>query len=178
MGAKLNIRQLKPGKSRQELVIEGTELEFDTTDLLEIASAKLQVDVDNQVDEIYVQGEVDVTLKLECARCLEPFDMSRVYPLAIVIKLARKGEVSGSDGQSSDDYYVLDDGADEFNFVPIVKEKAILSLPMKPLCSEDCKGLCMKCGTNLNSGSCDCSLDVVDERFSALQELKKSNGGE
>jgi uncharacterized protein len=178
MSAKLNIRQLKTGKSRHEFVLEGPDLEFDTTDLLEVVGAKLWMDVDNHVEEIYVKGETDVTLKLECARCLEPFDLSRVYPLALVIKLARKGEIGGPDGQSSDDYFVLDDGADEFDLVPIIKERVILSLPMKPLCSENCKGLCAKCGTNLNNGSCDCSIGVVDERFSALEELKKSYGGE
>ena len=178
MSAKLNIRQFKTGKSRHEFVLEGPDLEFDTTDPLEVVSAKLWIDVDNHVEEIYVKGEADVTLKLECARCLEPFDSSRVHSLALVIKLARKGEIGGSDGQSSDDFFVLDDGEDEFAFVPIIRERVILSLPMKPLCSEDCKGLCAKCGTNLNIGSCDCPKDSVEERFSAREKLKESYGGE
>jgi uncharacterized protein len=54
-----------------------------------------------------------------------------------------------------------------------MREQFYLALPMKPLCSEGCKGLCAMCGTNLNKGSCDCKREWEDPRLAALKELKR-----
>jgi uncharacterized protein len=53
-----------------------------------------------------------------------------------------------------------------------MQEQFYLSLPMKPLCSEDCQGLCPVCGTNLNRDTCDCRRDWDDPRFAALKNLR------
>jgi uncharacterized protein len=52
-----------------------------------------------------------------------------------------------------------------------VRQYALLTLPMKPLCREDCAGLCSSCGHNLNQGPCDCQPQIVDPRWSKLKEL-------
>ena len=57
-----------------------------------------------------------------------------------------------------------------FNLDPLVTEDIFLSLPTKILCSEDCKGLCPKCGVNLNLGKCSCKKEI-DPRLAALKEL-------
>jgi uncharacterized protein len=53
-----------------------------------------------------------------------------------------------------------------------MQEQFYLSLPMKPLCAEDCKGLCPVCGTNLNRGTCQCQRSWDDPRFAALKNLR------
>ena len=53
-----------------------------------------------------------------------------------------------------------------------MREQFYLSLPMKPLCREDCQGLCPACGTNLNRGLCTCKRDWDDPRMAALRNLK------
>ena len=53
-----------------------------------------------------------------------------------------------------------------------MREQFYLALPMKPLCGDDCKGLCPVCGTNLNRGTCDCKRDWEDPRLAALKTLK------
>jgi uncharacterized protein len=55
-----------------------------------------------------------------------------------------------------------------------MQEQFYLSLPMKPLCSEDCKGLCPVCGTNLNRDTCNCRRDWDDPRFAALKNLQSN----
>jgi len=56
----------------------------------------------------------------------------------------------------------------------LMREQFYLALPMKPLCVEDCHGLCVQCGTNLNRGSCSCERDWVDPRLAALAKLKNN----
>ena len=53
----------------------------------------------------------------------------------------------------------------------LVYSEVIVSLPMKHLCKDDCKGICVKCGKNLNEGRCDCPEKEIDPRLSALAEL-------
>jgi uncharacterized protein len=56
-----------------------------------------------------------------------------------------------------------------------MREQFYLSLPMKPLCRADCRGLCPSCGTNLNRGACDCRAGWEDTRFAALKALTKES---
>jgi uncharacterized protein len=64
---------------------------------------------------------------------------------------------------------------DEIDLEHLMREQFYLVLPMKPLCTDDCKGLCVMCGTNLNRGTCDCKRDFDDPRFDALRALRSKN---
>jgi uncharacterized protein len=69
------------------------------------------------------------------------------------------GNVPESNDSDNVVYLPLD--ADKINLRKELRDYAILSVPMKKLCSDDCKGLCFKCGKNLNNGSCDCDAQQV-----------------
>jgi len=56
---------------------------------------------------------------------------------------------------------------------PIVEERIQIALPMKPLCREDCRGLCPQCGADRNVSPCSCVVEFIDPRWRALQVLKK-----
>ena len=64
---------------------------------------------------------------------------------------------------------------DEIPLRQLMEEQFYLSLPMKPLCKDDCKGLCANCGTNLNKATCDCNTQWEDPRLAALRDLKKES---
>jgi uncharacterized protein len=59
-----------------------------------------------------------------------------------------------------------------FDTGPLLREQLQLGVPMKPLCREDCRGLCPQCGADRNRGDCDCKDDWVDPRWAALADLK------
>jgi uncharacterized protein len=63
---------------------------------------------------------------------------------------------------------------DQIDLNELMREQFYLALPMKPLCQEDCQGLCAQCGTNLNTGTCECHPEWVDPRLAALKELKST----
>jgi uncharacterized protein len=177
MSGVLDMRRIAPGSSHLAMEIDGAELNLDSSDIIDLVSCNAQLDVDRTSDELIVRGKVETTIKIECARCLEPFEHTMVHQLAFVIQLARKGELGGTDSESSDDFYVVSDSAEEFDISPIIRERILVSLPLKPLCDDSCRGLCPKCGVNLNVETCDCRDNEVDERWSALQDLKKQYGG-
>ncbi|MCI0532052.1 MAG: DUF177 domain-containing protein, partial [candidate division Zixibacteria bacterium] len=70
-----------------------------------------------------------------------------------------------------DDYQFISKETISYDLNPRVREAMILILPIKPLCKEDCKGLCQLCGTNLNEKTCKCVKETADPRWSRLKEL-------
>jgi DUF177 domain-containing protein len=124
-------------------------------------------------DIIEFQGNLKTELILNCSRCLEKFNYGIDIPLNVSFSL--KDELSN-------EHIFID--SEEIDFDPIVESYLIFELPIKKLCSEDCKGLCPYCGINLNNSKCNCietlSLDLeedeeIDPRFSKLKDLFKDN---
>jgi len=62
---------------------------------------------------------------------------------------------------------------DQIDLNEVLREQFYLALPMKPLCREDCAGLCPQCGTNRNTGTCSCATEDVDPRLAPLRGLKQ-----
>jgi uncharacterized protein len=80
----------------------------------------------------------------------------------------------GNEPEDNDDINLtyLPPEADKIKLDDDVRDFALLSIPMKKLCKEDCKGLCVKCGKDLNEGPCGCKTEDVDPRWQPLTELK------
>lgn len=111
------------------------------------------------------------TVNLECGRCLTPvaqplsFPFSEEFYQTVVV-------TTGAPLERPDepDVFLIN----ELHMLDLelaMREYALVSLPMLPLCKDDCLGLCAQCGANLNEGPCGCDDDVVDERFAALKQL-------
>ncbi len=126
-----------------------------------------------EYDHIRVEGLVETDVTLTCSRCLTPFDKHlrssftifytkaiNAVPLDEEVELGEKELISATyDG-------------DEINISPEVDEHVIMELPMKPLCSGGCRGLCSSCGTDLNRMECDCAGKRGSFAFGALKNLK------
>jgi uncharacterized protein len=76
------------------------------------------------------------------------------------------------DSKQEADITYLSPDTININITDDIRDYLILAVPMKKLCKEDCKGLCYKCGTDLNKGSCNCTKDETDDRWNKLLELK------
>jgi uncharacterized protein len=115
------------------------------------------------------QGKVDVA----CARCLEPVEHSLEGEFDLIFRplgIEDGDDHSISTSETEIGYYqksglVLED---------VLREQVLLSLPARTLCRQDCKGLCPRCGQNLNSEACACETAPVDPRWSALSGLSSS----
>jgi uncharacterized protein len=112
---------------------------------------------------LFAQGTVESQLGLVCVRCLEPFN------LPITLELEETFRLPGTSPRSDAPYGVGEDGW--LDLTPVLREQCWLSIPMKPLCRPDCKGLCPQCGANLDLESCTCKELNVDPRLALLKEL-------
>jgi uncharacterized protein len=112
---------------------------------------------------LLVQGTVESQLELECVLCLEPF------ALPITLELEEIFRLPGARSRQDGSYVVSDDGL--LDLAPLLREQTWVTIPMKPICHPDCKGLCPQCGANLNLESCACDRVRVDPRLAVLKDL-------
>ncbi|MBQ6855913.1 MAG: DUF177 domain-containing protein [Lachnospiraceae bacterium] len=118
--------------------------------------------------KISLSGSTAVTLSIPCARCLEPvnYTCELIFDDELDMKVSDEERVKNLDEQSYLTGYNLD--ADQ-----LVCNELTLSLPMKVLCKEDCKGICNRCGANLNIETCDCDTRSLDPRMAVIQDIFK-----
>lgn len=137
------------------------------------APVALAFDIFKDKQTFRLAGTVKTTLELPCSRCLEPF----TWPVdaSFDLRYQPHSENTADDHEveiEEDDLSTAFYENDEIDLGQLMREQFLLSLPMKPLCSDDCHGLCPVCGTNLNRSTCDCKREWDDPRFAALRELK------
>jgi len=119
-----------------------------------------------------VKGQFRTVLKLQCDRCLEVFSspLDCVFSL-ILERLPQELESEKEYELGPEEMGVDFIKADEVDLTKMVKEQIYLSLPMKALCKEDCLGLCINCGANLNQGGCNCKVEQGHPAFQVLKAL-------
>src|SRR5438477_4632786 len=134
-----------------------------------VAPVHLQMDVHKDRDAYRVTGRVQTRLQLECGRCLELFEIpiESAFELRYVPASTNAGE--GEREVEEDDLTTAFYHDETLDLGELMHEQFVLALPMKPLCSENCKGLCPSCGTNLNKASCECAPVWKDPRLAALE---------
>lgn len=130
---------------------------------LEVDFLRGTVQVTRVQGGVLVQGALGSQLRLECVRCLESFT------LPITLELEETFRLAGTSPKPDMLYSVSDGGW--MDLTPLLREQGWLSIPMKPLCTPDCDGLCAQCGANLNLEPCECESARGDPRLAVLEEL-------
>ncbi len=122
---------------------------------------------------ILVEGTLSVAVELACSRCLSSFrcplslHIEDEYVPTIDVVSGLPLPVPDEPGTFTiDEHHIID-------LTEAIRQYAVLAVPMKPLCREDCAGLCQTCGKNLNQGTCDCLQRETDPRWSELMKLLK-----
>lgn len=127
------------------------------------------LEIVNEGNRVFaMRGEGEVILRIPCSRCLEPVEVP------IHVEIEDKIDLKLSDEERArelnEQFYVSGYNLDVDR---LVGNELTLNLPMKVLCREDCKGICNRCGTNLNYGTCDCDTRSLDPRMSVIQDIFK-----
>lgn len=121
-------------------------------------------------NQIVLDGKIAVKAKFMCDRCLTIYDRSIETNYQMVYLF---GEKPDNLDESEINVLYLPLETDKIYLSDDIRDYTVLTVPMKKLCKEDCKGLCSRCGKNLNDGECDCNTEEIDERWRPLLELKK-----
>jgi uncharacterized protein len=124
------------------------------------------------VADIRLRGHWNGNFQLPCARCVEPVAMPLEGEFDLIFRPlgadAGPAERSISAVETEIGYYQKD----SLLLEDVLREQVLLSLPVRTLCKEDCKGLCPRCGGNRNSQACSCEEGQADPRWDALADLR------
>jgi uncharacterized protein len=134
-----------------------------------VAPAVLSAVLHKDDDRFRLVGRLSTTIELTCSRCAEPFTMP--VDTAFELRFLPQALAGNKDEDPDDDPTTTFYADDRIDLGQVVREQCYLALPMKPLCTPDCRGLCPQCGINLNTERCDCNPTWQDPRLAVLQSL-------
>lgn len=128
-------------------------------------------------DMIEIEGNLSTVVRMNCGRCLQSFKM----PLESSFALAYSQKEPASEHSDSnkeeleltaEDMGLIYYQGEEINLKNEIQEQVVLAFPLRTICKPDCRGLCAKCGADLNTEECDCDRSPPAGKFAALKNLK------
>ena len=169
---KLDLAKIRQAQTRYDRTFDSSEVQMADDAYQVAAPVHLGFDIHKDQDKFRLVGTVRTELELACSRCLEPFRLpvdatfDQRYLPQPEPSADDEAEVAEEDLETS---FYRDE---QIDLKELLREQFYLTLPMKPLCREECRGLCPQCGTNLNTGRCDCAPEWEDPRLAPLKQLK------
>ena len=166
----LDLSRIRQPETQLSRRFEPAAFEGRSTDFRVVAPVALDGQILKDRDRFRLIGTVETELELACSRCLDPFRL----PLRAqfdVRYLPQSENTGGERGVEEDDLSVAFYRDETIDLGQLLDEQFYLLLPMKPLCRDDCKGLCPSCGANLNVETCGCQARWEDPRLTGLKAL-------
>ncbi len=147
------------------------------SELRQATEATALIRLDRTEKNVTLSGQVTAPLQLTCDRCLEPFqEACTIEMLEYLIPAVQ------NDGRHHEEDEIMLDEADlafstysdqTLDLKELIREPLVLGLPLRHFCQDDCQGLCVQCGSNLNHSACQCKPDDSANPFAVLKTLKK-----
>jgi uncharacterized protein len=172
---RLDLGKIRTPHEQFEQVFPPERFASGTDDFTVASPVKLAFEIHKDKSTFRLVGRTETTLEVPCSRCLE----SMIVPVKTEFDLRYQPHSTNTgEGEKEieeDDLTTAFYQNDEIDLEQLMREQFYLALPMKPLCGEDCQGLCPICGANLNRTTCDCKVESEDPRLAPLAKLKTEN---
>lgn len=160
----------EPFDWREVLQIPAKELS--QQDLVELGDVQCTGQIRDLTPGYLLQASLSYAQTLRCTRCLELFEDEMTGRMDLVLEVNSTETTDPEVELSQEDLGVLRLQETLLDTEPLLIEQIHLGIPMKPLCKDDCAGICSECGANLNAGSCGCG-PKIDPRWAALGKLSE-----
>jgi uncharacterized protein len=171
---KLDLTKFRHPLERVDREFQPDEVQFAEDAFRPVSPVILGFDVHKTGSRFRLVGRVAAELELTCSRCAEAFRL----PVETSFDVRYEPESSAPSHENvelgEEDVETSFYGNDEIDLSDLMREQFYLTLPMKPLCFDECKGLCGHCGANLNHTSCECAPVWEDPRLAPLRRLGKT----
>ncbi|MFC1538542.1 DUF177 domain-containing protein [Candidatus Latescibacterota bacterium] len=176
---KINLSGIGNKPSVEEFDTDTLELDIQADDITFIDSIHVVCKIKRFTDLSMLDIEVTAYIEQDCSLCVEPFKLEIREDFSLIVRQLKKGElITSFTEEDSEDIDADDDnliflpfGEDSIDIRNNVHDALLLTIPIKPVCRDDCKGLCPECGTNLNINDCRCAINKIDNRWQALSKL-------
>ncbi|HUX07965.1 MAG TPA: DUF177 domain-containing protein [Acidobacteriota bacterium] len=126
--------------------------------------------------DVKLTGTFSTRLMLTCYRCLARFEHVVEQELDLLF-IPRDSMPDEIDVELADEDMNIASYLEVIDLAQVIDEQVVLALPMKILCDENCRGICPKCGADLNKITCSCGTEAVDDRLLVLKDIKEKMFG-
>ena len=127
-------------------------------------------------DLIEIDGDIETSVRLPCSRCLQPFKTPLKSRFALTYMRRATDVIEDTEARevelSAEDMGIVYFQGEKINLKDTIQEQVVMEFPLRALCKQDCKGLCPKCGADLNEDPCDCDRRSSPGKFAVLENLK------
>jgi uncharacterized protein len=165
-GLKIRVSGLSAGKHEHTLRVPASDLQLDANF---DSPVEVKVRLEKLARQIVVRGEIATRASFSCDRCLADFRQPLTASYAIVY--VEDGSEAGR--FPPEDVRIIRNEATVIDLSEDVREMVLLSVPLKLLCREECRGLCSSCGADLNKGECGCPKESAGGAWQGLEKLLK-----
>jgi uncharacterized protein len=155
-----------------DIVKSPSFFDFDDRDFKIVHDVTINCSLSRSEHDVYLKGKVSTTLKFRCSRCIDNFieDIDTEFSAEYIPEKKEYHKEEIELGESDLNVYYYEGG--RLDIFPSVMDQILLSIPIKPLCNENCLGLCPHCGQKLNIHKCSCKEEDGDNRFSILKRIQ------
>jgi len=168
----LDLTKIRQAQDRFERTLDPSQVAMRDDAYRIVAPVHLAFDIHKDKDKFRLVGLVQSELELPCSRCTEPYRFRVDQPFDLRYLPQSEASAEAETEVAEEDLETSFYRDDQIDLNELVREQFYLALPMKPLCRDDCKGLCPQCGANLNTETCDCEHGWEDPRLAALKQFK------
>ncbi|HET7101731.1 MAG TPA: DUF177 domain-containing protein [Terriglobia bacterium] len=166
----ITLQELELHRVTASKTYEPGALDFKGTKFRQAEPLAVSAEAELTGKEIRVRGHISGALEADCDRCLEqvrmPVELDFDLPYRPMEEIALEEEVEVAEDELTVGFF----SGDGVNLADVVREQALLSVPMKIICRPDCRGLCPVCGVNRNDKECDCSSQNKESPFAFLKK--------
>ncbi len=164
---KIYFNEIVSPKFEKEIIFNKENIEIDEL----VGNAKVSIIIIKSTNIYELKGSIIFRLKLQCARCLEYFEKDYKEEFDIIVRRGQD-KFEKELELKEEDINTIFVNYDFIDLTQIIRDYIILSIPMKPLCSSECKGICEVCGINLNKKDCGHKkVETIDPRWEKLYEI-------
>lgn len=159
----------------EDIPDEGIEVEVnevvDVGEIMLKAPVKGALSIKKIGDEVLIEGNMEAIAEFECSRCLKKYSTDVKLDIQTTYRPLKELDGEGTHEIKEDELEIGFYSDNELDILDVAREQILLNMPIKLLCDDACKGICQKCGKDLNLSSCNCSAEVADPRFEVLKKV-------
>jgi DUF177 domain-containing protein len=153
----IDLRDLVQGQTHLDMEIPGASIGITSPEIALEGPLSLGLDLDRRGEEIWIRGKIHVVVLQQCSRCLVDFSQILALDFEVFCAKVQNPRVQSHPALDEEDGGIHIHDGRVLSIDGEIREAVILGLPMRPLCREECAGLCPRCGEDRNLGPCRCA---------------------
>ncbi len=162
---------LLTGKTELDILLCRDLFDVAETGISLRGDVRLTAELKPRREDIILNASLIVPFEMVCSRCLKSYGVDNRIEIEGIFRPKEEGEEDDESlDESSPDISFYE--SDKIDIFPLSRDNVYLYIPMKTLCSEECRGVCPRCGADRNGSGCDCVSEDIDPRLEVLKSLR------